>query len=233
MDQIKVSYAAAEQGIGRADAPTASGIQCPHCGAPISEDSEICPACGRRVVQWCTFCGAPMQWSDTECPECGAPASGIKCPSCGTLSFRSFCPKCNTPLTRAAARMVEAAGRDPLCAEVAARTAVAADLERRLEEAPSVENAGIKEQLIKVTTDINALLEQMLPPAGSTPQEQRNYYSARKVAVETRTLTSRRVGWVCNYCGCTHPNPADCCKPFLGGKWVCEEVFDIKVDYKK
>ena len=234
MDEIRFSYAAAERRNEREAAPvTQEGARCPHCGASVPEDCEICPSCGRKTVSWCTFCGAPLVWSDTGCPECGAPADGIVCPSCGTLSFRSFCPKCNSPLTRAATRMVEAAGRDPLCIEVAAQSARAEELERRLVEAQAAEIPALEAQLIKVRTDINALLGRMLPPAGSTPQEQRNYYSARKVAVETRTLTRRLAGWVCNYCGCTHSNPSECCKPFLGGKWVYEAVDEIKTDYRK
>lgn len=234
MHELNNHYATAEHKNERvSDASSAVGYKCPHCGATISEDCEICPSCGRRVVSWCTFCGAPMEWSDSECPECGAPADGIKCPSCGTLSFRSFCPHCNTPLTRAAARMVEVAKSDPVCVEAAAQSAKAAELERTLEIAPAAEVPRIKQELVKVTADLNTLLEQMLPPAGSTPQEQRNYYSARKVAVESRTLTRVKVGWVCNYCGCTHPNPADCCKPFLGGKWVYEDKVDTRIDYVK
>ena len=119
MNENNYSFATAvKQKVQETDVKTASGIKCPHCGATIHEDDEICPSCGKRLVSYCTFCGAQMDWSDSECPECGAPADGIECPSCGTLCFRSFCPRCNTPVTKAAVRMVESAKKDPLLAEV-------------------------------------------------------------------------------------------------------------------
>lgn len=62
----------------------------------------------------------------------------------------------------------------------------------------------------------------MLPPAGSTPQEQRNYFSARKLPVEKIIHTKVRNAWVCNFCGCWHNRPSECCEPWHGGKWVCE-----------
>ena len=211
----------------------ASGIRCPHCGATVHQDDEICPSCGRRLVDYCTFCGAPMEWSDTECPECGAPADDIRCPACGTLSHRSFCPKCNTPVTRAAVRMVEAAKADPLFARASAESARVEDLELKLVQAPPAEARQIEQELIKVTDDLNAILEQMLPPAGSTPQEQRNYFCARKVAVTTSTTTRIRVGWVCNYCGCTHNQPSECSKPYLGGTWKYEDITTSTTEYIK
>lgn len=215
------------------EAKVSSGLKCPYCGAEVSEDCEICPSCGKRLVSYCTFCGAPMEWSDDECPECGAPAGGVRCPSCGTLSHRAFCPKCNAPVTRAASRLVEAAKADPLFKEAAEHNAKAEELERRLEEAAPAEVPKIKQELIKVTDDLNGMLERMLPPAGSTPQEQRNYYCARKVAVTVRAARRVRVGWVCNYCGCTHDNPSECCKPFLGGTWKYEEVESEQIEYIK
>lgn len=229
MEKYNTSYRTEEY---TRETEPAEGMHCPHCGTAIDSDCEICPACGRRVVSRCTFCGAPMEWSDTECPECGAPADGIVCPSCGTRSFRPFCPHCNAPLTRAAARMVERAHQDPLFEKASEANEKAAGIEAELLKASAAEAPRLRQELIKVTTDLNSILEQMLPPAGSTPQEQRNYYSARKVAYKTTSTVRQKLGWVCNYCGCTHPNPADCCRPFLGGKWVYEDITTTTIDYK-
>ena len=228
------SFATAE-GIKEKTAPAeaVSDIRCPHCGATIDGDDEICPSCGRRLVSYCTFCGSPMQWSDSECPECGAPAEGIKCPSCGTLSQRAFCPKCNAPVTRAAVRMVEAAMNDPVFKAATEQKAKADELESRLEQASPAEAPAVKRELIKVKKDLNTVLGQMLPPAGSTPQEQRNYFCARKIAVVTKTTRRVCVGWVCNYCGCTHDQPSECSKPYLGGKWTYEDVETSRTDYIK
>ena len=172
MPETRVSYATGESvEVKTAEEKTLSGARCPHCGAAVGEDCEICPSCGHRLVSYCTFCGTPMEWSDDECPECGAPAEGIRCPSCGTLSHRSFCPKCNTPVTRAAIRMAEAAKADPVFQAATGQSAKVEELELRLESAAPSEAPLIRQELIKVTNDLNDTLAKMLPPAGSTPQE--------------------------------------------------------------
>lgn len=234
MKELGASYATRESaGVKTAEEKASSGFRCPHCGASVEDDCEICPSCGHRLVSYCTFCGTPMEWSDDECPECGAPAGGIRCPSCGTLSNRSFCPKCNTPVTRAAVRMVEAAKNDPTFQAAVGQNAKVEELEFRLEQAAPSEVSLIRQELIKVTNDLNDTLAKMLPPAGSTPQEQRNYHCARKVAVTTRITSRVRVGWVCNYCGCTHDQPSECSKPYLGGTWKYEDITTSRIDYFK
>ena len=234
MPENRVSYATGESvEVKTAEEKTLSGARCPHCGAAVGEDCEICPSCGHRLVSYCTFCGTPMEWSDDECHECGAPAEGIRCPSCGTLSHSSFCPKCNTPVTRAAVRMAEAAKADPVFQAAIGQSAKVEELELRLESAAPSEAPLIRQELIKVTNDLNDTLAKMLPPAGSTPQEQRNYHCARKVAVTVRTIRRVRVGWVCNYCGCTHDQPSECSKPYLGGTWKYENITTSRTDYVK
>ena len=232
MDNFSFATAVQEK-VKSGETKVSSGIICPHCGAQVPADCEICPSCGKRLVGYCTFCGAEMEWSDSECPECGAPADGIRCPSCGATSHRSFCPQCNTPVTKAAIRLVQSAKNDPLYRDAAAQAEQVGILEQKLEECPPSEAPRIRQELIKVTNDLNGILERMLPPAGSTPQEQRNYYSARKVAVTVRTTRLIRLGWVCNYCGYTHDQPSECCKPYLGGKWKYEEVTTTSTDYVK
>jgi RNA polymerase subunit RPABC4/transcription elongation factor Spt4 len=78
--------------------------------------------------------------------------------------------------------------------------------------------------LEKLEIDIDKLLSEMLPPAGSTPQQQRNYFCARKIdLVKTKTVTKtvqNPLGWVCNLCGCTHRQPSECAMPELGGRWI-------------
>lgn len=234
MTNSNLSYAIKEQTKEKTtEAKTAEGIKCPFCGASIHKDDEVCPSCGRRLAPYCTFCGAPMTWSDDECPECGAPAGGIKCPACGALSQRSFCPKCNTPVTRAAVRMVEAAKNDPLFQAATAQNQKAEELAAKIEKAAPEEAPKLKQELIKVTNDLNAILDKMLPPAGGTPQEQRNYFCARKVAVATSVKEKVKVGWVCNYCGCCHNQPSECTKPYLGGTWQYKEISTTRIDYVK
>ena len=173
----------------------------------------------------CTFCGAPMDPSETVCEECGMSADGVVCPNCGTLNFRPFCSQCNAPLNRAAVRAVEKAKEDPKVQQAAHLMDQAAELKETLENAGDEQTkTEAQEAYQKVVKDINQLFEEMLPPVGSTPEEQFNYYSARKVAVERIQTIKRTIktGWVCNYCGCHHRQPSDCVEPWLGGTWICE-----------
>ena len=185
----------------------------------------------------CTFCGAPMEAGETVCEECGMPADGVVCPNCGTRNYRTFCSCCNSPLTRAAQRAIEKAQDDPKVQQAARLMDQAAELEAAMEaaeEGPAKEQAEQTYQ--QVVKDINQLFEEMLPPAGSTPEEQYNYYSARKVAVETiRTVKKEtRTGWVCNYCGCLHRYPSECAEPWHGGTWIYKTITETEVvrEYK-
>lgn len=78
----------------------------------------------------------------------------------------------------------------------------------------------------------NKTLLEMLPPAGMTPQEQRSYYTARKVAVmeviEERYYgiqVKETVGWECNKCHVIHNSPEDCAVREFGGVWItCDRI---------
>ncbi len=73
-----------------------------------------------------------------------------------------------------------------------------------------------------VAKELEAELAAMLPEPTATPQEQRNFFSARKIT----TMKMKKVPqyWICNYCGCKHRAPSECCKPWLGGHWTVTEV---------
>ena len=185
----------------------------------------------------CTFCGAPMEPGETICEECGMPVDGVVCPQCGIRNYRTFCSHCNTPLTRAAQRAIEKAVEDPKVIQAAKLMDQAAQLEETLE---STAEGSAKEQAQEayqqVVKDIDQLFAEMLPPAGSTPEEQYNYYSARKVAVEyVRTIKKdTKTGWVCNYCGCLHRQPSECVEPWHGGTWIYKTITATEVvrEYK-
>lgn len=74
---------------------------------------------------------------------------------------------------------------------------------------------------------MNELLSNMMPDPGTSPQIQRNYYSARKLpiigTIKTKQLFRKKIGWVCNYCGYTHKHPSECAEPQLGGTWMYKE----------
>lgn len=243
--------------------------KCPHCGAPIHPDFEICPVCGGKLVDYCTFCGAPMLPTDVDCPECGMPAEGVMCPTCHIRNYRPFCRQCSQPLSRAARRAVDKAKQDPKVQEAARLLKRVAELQAELEGAVPADEAVPEEpkgptegeirlnelmakvgftpaETPKATTrkigrtreevmaeyqkaveDANKVMEEMLPPAGSTPQEQRNFYTARKVAVmeivEEKWYgipVDKTMGWVCNRCQVLHRNPSECAVREFGGKWI-------------
>lgn len=66
-------------------------------------------------------------------------------------------------------------------------------------------------------------LNSMLPPPSATPEEKRNFFSARKIQVGVMKTRKVAQGWVCNYCGFHHSQPSDCCQPWLGGTWIMED----------
>lgn len=92
--------------------------------------------------------------------------------------------------------------------------------------------AELRAEYSKIKAELDKALNEMLPPAGSTPQEQRNYFSARKLPVEKIIRTKTLTAWVCNFCGCWHNCPSECCEPWHGGKWVCEYKEEKILDFK-
>ena len=92
----------------------------------------------------------------------------------------------------------------------------------------------IQTEYQRMVEEANKVLESMVPPAGSTPQEQRNYSTARKVAVmetykEKVTVSylagqEERMGWVCNRCQIFHPNPQACGVREYGGHWTTRTI---------
>lgn len=232
MEQNKYNYRTEEATKAKVQENKSEGKACPFCNGVVSVHDEICPHCGHKLVDYCTFCGTPMSWADEECPECGAPSGGIKCPDCGSLNYRAFCRKCNRPLTRAAERTLARAQAEPEFQKAQEVAKEVEQLEEVLETAPPQQKEEIKKKIKIRIQNVNDMLANMLPPAGSTPQEQRNYYAAHKIAVISTAKTRVKSGWVCNFCGCTHNQPSECTRPELGGKWLyTEETITVK-DYK-
>lgn len=72
-----------------------------------------------------------------------------------------------------------------------------------------------------VAKELEAKLNSMLPEPAATPEEQRNFFSARKIA-SVKWIGEQR--WVCNFCGYHHSQPSECSKPWMGGTWVVDMV---------
>lgn len=57
-------------------------INCPQCGAQVSDKAEKCPSCGFVLIEkepiLCKECGTELQNGDTICPKCGCPVENDK-----------------------------------------------------------------------------------------------------------------------------------------------------------
>lgn len=72
--------------------------------------------------------------------------------------------------------------------------------------------------------EMKRALEALTPDAQMTPHEQRDFACACKVAIVTKTVIKGPDYWVCNFCGCWHNQPSECCEPWHGGTWVTDTV---------
>lgn len=70
------------------------------------------------------------------------------------------------------------------------------------------------------------LLNSIVPPPEFTPEEQRDFCSARLYAVKKRytKIVDQRDYWVCNFCGARHHAPQECAEPWHGGKWITRKT---------
>lgn len=82
---------------------------------------------------------------------------------------------------------------------------------------------ALQEEYRQGLQEMQDLMSQLIPDPGTTPQIQRNYYSARKLPVIHTEVIRSPSEWVCNFCGCHHRQPSECCEPELGGTWIYEE----------
>lgn len=84
----------------------------------------------------------------------------------------------------------------------------------------------------KMVKELNDLMASLVPPADATPEMQRNYYCARKVAVVRERKELVQSVWECNYCHCLHNQPSQCAQPQLGGTWHYEEKTTKELVYE-
>ena len=101
-------------------------------------------------------------------------------------------------------------------------------------EAPKKRQSLVNRDTLKKALDsyeakaaeMQAAFDAMLPDPSEPPEIQRNFLCACLVETFTNTISKERkcMGWVCNYCGCHHHQPSDCCRPELGGKWLYKDV---------
>lgn len=218
---------------------------CTFCGAPMSHDDMDCPDCG-------------MPAGGVICPDCGIRNFRPFCRRCGKPLSRAARkavekakqdPKVQEAarlLARVSALQAELSGLEEDAEETApeptegelrlkelmAKVGFAPAEKPKPAESPSKRRREeIAQEYHRAVEEANRAMEEILPPAGMTPQEQRNYYTARKVAVmeivEERWYgipVQKTMGWECNQCHVLHNNPSECAVREFGGRWiVCTE----------
>ena len=212
---------------------------CTHCGQ--SREGVACPVCGTlNARNFCRRCGAPVTPLGRE-----AQAAAQADPAFRAVQDRA------AELARLHTRIKELRQAPPQ--EASAPSLSEADralLDRYADvlravgaSVPAQPLAGTREQERRLpryadtAVDLDALLDayrekaaemddalaRLVPPPDFTPEQQRDYYAARKVAtVHTAYDMSgyQPTVWQCNYCGAYHENPSACVAPELGGRWV-------------
>jgi hypothetical protein len=212
-----------------------SDTECPECGMPAG--GVKCPKCGTlNHRSFCSACNEPLTRAAQKAIQkaLADPKVQLAAEMCSRLAeleaeleaagadiSEDSSEEGNEPLSEGARRMMEIMGKVKPGMPEHAKPAQPAPADPKPVSAKR-DVAKIKEEYRRTVRDVNKILDEMLPPAGSTPQEQRNFFSARKVAVETtiRQKVKVPIEWICNYCGCHHKNPSECAEPQLGGTWV-------------
>lgn len=224
---------------------------CPHCGRPTNPD--VCSFCGAMMDpsdRFCPECGNSRE--GIVCPECGTLNFRSFCRKCNhpldhmaqaAIAQAQADPKFQR-MVELQQRMVELErqildGADKALSEAdeslkqqydALLAMISGGVSEKQTEA-KVTDEGLKQMAQEYRESVqqmNAIMADLMPDAGMTPQEQRNYFCARKLPVITVTrrkeVIQQPVEWICNYCGCHHSQPSDCVEPQLGGTWVYENI---------
>lgn len=56
-------------------------LECPQCGAPVTEQYVVCPHCGAKLRPACPNCATPVEPDWKVCPRCATPLDGVEMPS--------------------------------------------------------------------------------------------------------------------------------------------------------
>lgn len=219
--------------------------ECPECG--MSRSGIVCPKCGtRNAGGFCRKCNEPLTLAaKKELERALKDPQFVKAAELAVqaaeLLARIEAEEQEVPeseikeieLPEDVLRLKELLGKTTLRQAQGLDGKQTQPLDGKQQQAQRPKSkAELRAEYSKIQEELNKALEGMLPPVGSTPQEQRNYFSARKLPVEKVILTKGREAWVCNFCGCWHNCPSECCEPWHGGKWVYEYKEEKILDFK-
>lgn len=219
--------------------------ECPECG--MSRSGVVCPKCGtRNAGGFCRKCNEPLTLAaKKELERAQKDPQFLKAAELAVqaaeLLARIEAEEQEVPeseikeieLPEDVLRLKELLGKTTLRQAQGPDGKQTQPLDGKQQQAQRPKSkAELRAEYSKIQEELNKALEGMLPPVGSTPQEQRNYFSARKLPVEKVILTKGREAWVCNFCGCWHNCPSECCEPWHGGKWVYEYKEEKILDFK-
>ncbi len=212
-----------------------SDIDCPECGMPA--DGIICPDCNTRNFRtFCRVCGKPLSLAARKAVEKAKADPKVR--EAANLMVRLS--ELQAELDGESVDEENEVPAEPTEGELRLRELMA-KVGFTAAEAPKPagrrfrrSREEIQKEYQKAVEEANRILEEMLPPAGMTPQQQRSYYTARKVAM-TEIIEERHykvkvlktMGWECNECHILHNNPSECGVREFGGKWItCSEYQD-------
>jgi len=206
-------------------------VDCPECGMPA--EGIICPTCNiRNFRPFCRQCGQPLSRAARRAVEKAKQDPKV-------LEAARLLVKVSELQAELDGAVPEddSAPKEPAEGEQRLRELMAkVGFTPAEQPKPSKRRMGrSREEVLaeykKALEEANKAMEEMLPPAGMTPQQQRNYYTSRKVAmmevIEEKWYgipVQKTLGWECNKCHVLHRDPMECSVREFGGKWVtCTE----------
>ena len=216
----------------------ATDIDCPECGMP--SDGVTCPECGTlNFRSFCRKCNRPLSRVARKAVEKAKADPKVQEAVAILVKMAELEAEMqnatdddgnedNTPHepTEKELRLRELIGK------MGFKPAEKPKVQPKQNKSRSREE--IQAEYQRMVEEANKVLESMVPPAGSTPQEQRNYSTARKVAImetykEKVTVSylagqEERMGWVCTQCQIFHRCPEECGVREYGGHWTTRTV---------
>ena len=217
----------------------ATDIDCPECGMP--SDGITCPDCGAlNFRSFCRKCNRPLSRAARKAVEKAKTDPKVQ----EAVSILVKMAELEAEMRNATDDdddVVDNTPHEPtekelrlreLMGKVGFKPAEKPKVQPKQNKSRSREE--IQAEYQRMVEEANKVLESMVPPAGSTPQEQRNYSTARKVAVmetykEKVTVSyiagqEEKLGWVCNECQIFHQCPEQCGVRQYGGHWTTRTV---------